>query len=57
MAACFIALGTVFDVGVWYHVKDLKVYDDDDDDETDETELKPFTTAVADQSKVVEKPT
>lgn len=55
MAACFIALGTVFDVGVWYHVKDLKVYDDGD--ETDETELKPFTTAVADQSKVVAKPT
>lgn len=54
MAACFIALGTLFDIGVWYHVKDLKVYDDD---ETDVTEMQPFTTAIADQSKVVEKPT
>lgn len=32
-AAVFVAIGTLFDFGVWYYVKDLKIFDD-------ETELK-----------------
>lgn len=36
IAAAFIAVGALFDVGVWYHVKDLKIYDD----EVKETELQ-----------------
>lgn len=36
IAAAFIAVGALFDVGVWYHVKDLKIYDE----EITETELK-----------------
>jgi len=27
--ASFLAIGTILDVGVWYNVKNLKIYDDD----------------------------
>lgn len=30
-AAAFVTVGTLFDVGVWYSVKDLKIYDDDEE--------------------------
>jgi len=35
-AAVFVAIGTLFDVGVWYYVKDLKIFDD----EIKDTELQ-----------------
>lgn len=25
----FVALGTVFDIGVWYYVKDVKIFDEE----------------------------
>ncbi|GLV37583.1 Organic anion transporting polypeptide 58Dc [Carabus blaptoides fortunei] len=28
-AAAFVAIGTLFDAGVWYFVKDMKIFDDD----------------------------
>lgn len=28
-AAVFVAVGTLFDVGVWYYVKDLKIFDEE----------------------------
>lgn len=31
VAAFFVALGTIVDVGVWYFVKDLKLFDDEDE--------------------------
>lgn len=36
VAAFFVALGTIGDVGVWYLVKDLKIFDDDDEEESRE---------------------
>lgn len=27
-ASFFVAIGTIFDVGVWYFVKDLKIFDE-----------------------------
>lgn len=38
-AAVFVIIGTLFDCGVWYYVKDLKIFDD----EPNETELKEVT--------------
>lgn len=32
VAAFFVGLGTFFDVGVWFLVKDLKIFDVEDDD-------------------------
>lgn len=29
IAAAFVAVGVFFDMGVWYYVKDLKIFDDD----------------------------
>jgi hypothetical protein len=31
MFAGFLTVGTLLDIGVWYNVKDLKIYDDDGD--------------------------
>lgn len=31
--AGFLLIGTILDIGVWYHVKDLKIYDASDGDE------------------------
>lgn len=28
-AAVFIAIGAVFDLGVWYYAKDLKIFDEE----------------------------
>lgn len=39
----FIGLGTLFDCGVWYYVKDLKVFDEGEDygkDNTEEAEME-----------------
>lgn len=36
-AAVFIAIGAIFDCGVWYYVKDLKIFDDEVKD--DEMEM------------------
>lgn len=33
IAAAFIAVGTIFDTGVWYYVKDLKIFDEDEKNE------------------------
>lgn len=35
-AAAFVAVGVLFDVGVWYYVRDLKIYDDNEDDDAQE---------------------
>lgn len=51
IAAAFIAVGALFDVGVWYHVKDLKIYDD----EVKETELKDLT--IKEDTNTAEKQT
>lgn len=32
IAASFVFIGTLFDLGVWYFVKDLKIFDDDGKD-------------------------
>lgn len=37
-AAAFVTIGTLFDVGVWYSVKDLKIYDDDDEIENNKNQ-------------------
>lgn len=31
ISASIITFGVLFDVGVWYYVKDLKIFDDDDE--------------------------
>uniref|UniRef100_A0A336MHM0 Solute carrier organic anion transporter family member n=1 Tax=Culicoides sonorensis TaxID=179676 RepID=A0A336MHM0_CULSO len=33
VGAFFVTLGTLLDVGVWYHAKNLKIFEDDDNDE------------------------
>ncbi len=38
----FIAL--LFDVGVWYHAKNLKIYDSETTSDVDEKELEHETT-------------
>lgn len=38
IASVFVSIGTLFDVGVWYYVKDLKIFDE----EIKETELQEF---------------
>lgn len=50
IAAAFIAVGALFDVGVWYHVKDLKIFDDDVK-ETELKELHPRDAADANETK------
>lgn len=29
IAACFVSIGVLFDAGVWFYVKDLKIFDDE----------------------------
>jgi organic anion transporter 5A len=29
IAAAFVMMGTFFDAGVWYYVKDLKIFDEE----------------------------
>lgn len=31
ISASIITFGVLFDAGVWYYVKDLKIFDDDDE--------------------------
>lgn len=38
VAAFFVALGTIVDVGVWYFVKDLKIFDEEDEVKTTKKE-------------------
>lgn len=38
IASSFVFIGTIFDVGVWYFVKDLKIFDE----EVKEEELQEF---------------
>lgn len=38
-AAFFVALGTIVDVGVWYYVKDLKIFDDEDESKRKKDEI------------------
>lgn len=35
IASIFVAIGVIFDAGVWYLVKDLKIFDDDETNEKD----------------------
>ncbi|XP_075237504.1 organic anion transporting polypeptide 58Dc isoform X2 [Lycorma delicatula] len=39
-SACFVTIGTLFDGGVWFYVKDLKVFDDDDEEENGKKTVK-----------------
>lgn len=39
-AASFILIGTLFDAGVWYYVKDINIFDEDSDDEDDKSKMK-----------------
>lgn len=39
IAASFIAIGALFDIAVWYHVKHVKVYDDQLPDGTEMKDL------------------
>lgn len=39
-AAFFVLLGTIADFGVWYYVKDLKIFDEDDKMEKPKPEKK-----------------
>lgn len=49
IAASFVTIGTMFDVGVWYYVKDLKIFDD----EIRETEM---AVAEKEEEAIHEKP-
>lgn len=31
-AAVFVIIGTCWDVGTWYHAKNVKIFDDDEDE-------------------------
>lgn len=39
-AASFVTIGVLFDVGVWYFVKNLKIYDEPEDDDQEMNSLK-----------------
>lgn len=39
----FLIIGTVLDIGVWYHAKGLKVYDEDDVKENVDPSDRPDT--------------
>lgn len=49
IAAVLVSIGTLFDAGVWYYVKDLKIFDD----EIKETEMQDFKRD--DDEAIVEK--
>lgn len=51
VAAVFLAFGTLFDVGVWYFVKNLKVYDDEGGDD-EPRQLNVAGKVVAKQRKL-----
>lgn len=38
-ASVFVAVGVIFDGGVWYLVKDLKIFDDDEPQDTKLAEI------------------
>lgn len=40
IAATFVAIGVLFDGGVWYLVKDLKIFDDEEPNDTPLAELE-----------------
>lgn len=40
IAAGFVSVGVIFDAGVWYYVKDLKIFDE---------EIKPKELEMADK--------
>lgn len=42
-AATFVFIGTLFDAGVWYYVKDINIFDEDSDDEDDKSKTKSKT--------------
>lgn len=47
----FLLIGTVLDIGVWYNVKDLKIYDDDDDkNKSSPVDANSNTNVAADKS-------
>jgi hypothetical protein len=33
LTSAFVAVGTLFDVGTWYYVKDLQIFDEKESDE------------------------
>ena len=49
LSAIFLAIGLCCDIGVWYYVKGLRIYDDDDDvgdgdNASDDDEVKTTVT-------------
>lgn len=41
-AVGFVSIGTLFDIGVWYFVKDLKIFDDDNKQEDEDDDDDDF---------------
>ena len=37
-AAAFVIIGTLWDIGTWYHSKDVQIFDKDEDEQDDTTE-------------------
>lgn len=48
IAACFVSVGTMFDAGVWFFVKNLKIFDEEPNDKELEMNDK-------DEGKQIEK--
>lgn len=49
IAAGFVTLGVLFDAGVWYYVKDLKIFDE-------EVKMKELEIADKEDELQMEKP-
>jgi hypothetical protein len=43
-AAFFVTLGTIVDIGVWYYVKDLKIFDEEDEKNSEQITKKEDVT-------------
>uniref|UniRef100_A0A182UP32 Solute carrier organic anion transporter family member n=1 Tax=Anopheles merus TaxID=30066 RepID=A0A182UP32_ANOME len=50
IAAAFVLVGTLFDCGVWYYVKDLKIFDD-------EVQDKEIALADKEEEAITDRPT
>lgn len=57
IAAIFVLIGTLFDCGVWYYVKHLKIFDDEIDDakSTELIEKKDFVGKQEKEEKIEKK--
>lgn len=54
IAAVFVLIGTLFDCGVWYYVKNLKIFDDEIEDakSTELIEKKDFVGKQEKEEKI-----